>query len=454
MFARLRGMFTRRGLRPARATVCCSARDRFGIKPLFYARDATASSRSRARSPRSESSPASTSRLTRRRSRTSRRCSTSRPRRRSIEGSERSEPGDAARLHASSATAGSSSRPALPLVRRSRRRRARARGGRRRSVGDARREGVAQSARERRAARRRCSRGGIDSSLVSAFAQRPRPATCARSASGMPDPSYDETWAAEAVAARIGSQPPDARDRAAAAAAWDDDHDAPAARGPAVRRHVDVRASTRSVARCASTSPSRSRATAATRGSAATTRTGSSTPSTACSGCPRSVWRWPARPCLDPLRRFDLVRPASAAARLRLRRRATTSSVVQALFSWIRPREHERELLADPARRRARPRRLFERRSGRMHTARRHRRLERLSARSRSRLNVRLVLPNDFLFKVDTASMRHSLEVRVPLLDEELMDFGLALPHAPPGRGPRGQARPPRRSPRRHLPRR
>jgi asparagine synthase (glutamine-hydrolysing) len=40
-----------------------------------------------------------------------------------------------------------------------------------------------------------------------------------------------------------------------------------------------------------------------------------------------------------------------------------------------------------------------------------------------------LLLPNDFLFKVDTASMRESLEVRVPMLDEELFAFGLSLPH-------------------------
>jgi len=39
------------------------------------------------------------------------------------------------------------------------------------------------------------------------------------------------------------------------------------------------------------------------------------------------------------------------------------------------------------------------------------------------------MLPNDFLFKVDTAAMRESLEVRVPMLDEDLFAFGLSLPH-------------------------
>ena len=55
-------------------------------------------------------------------------------------------------------------------------------------------------------------------------------------------------------------------------------------------------------------------------------------------------------------------------------------------------------------------------------------RLERLSAHA-TEVNARLVLPNDFLFKVDTASMRESLEMRVPMLDEDLFAFGLSLPH-------------------------
>jgi asparagine synthase (glutamine-hydrolysing) len=61
------------------------------------------------------------------------------------------------------------------------------------------------------------------------------------------------------------------------------------------------------------------------------------------------------------------------------------------------------------------------------------------------------MLPNDFLAKVDTASMRHSLEVRVPLLDEDLMDFGLALPHRLRVRGRKGK-RVLREVAKRHLP--
>lgn len=53
---------------------------------------------------------------------------------------------------------------------------------------------------------------------------------------------------------------------------------------------------------------------------------------------------------------------------------------------------------------------------------------ERLSAHF-TEVNMRLILANCYLFKVDTASMQESLEVRVPLLDEDLMAFALTLPY-------------------------
>ena len=55
-------------------------------------------------------------------------------------------------------------------------------------------------------------------------------------------------------------------------------------------------------------------------------------------------------------------------------------------------------------------------------------RLDWLSAHA-TEINARLTLPNDFLFKMDTASMKESLEVRVPMLDEDLFAFSLSLPH-------------------------
>jgi len=55
-------------------------------------------------------------------------------------------------------------------------------------------------------------------------------------------------------------------------------------------------------------------------------------------------------------------------------------------------------------------------------------RLERLSAHA-TEVGMRLTMANDYLFKVDAASMKESLEVRVPMLDEDLVAFGLSLPH-------------------------
>lgn len=44
--------------------------------------------------------------------------------------------------------------------------------------------------------------------------------------------------------------------------------------------------------------------------------------------------------------------------------------------------------------------------------------------------DMKLVLPGDMLFKVDSMSMMHSLEVRVPFLDYRVVDFAFSLPDA------------------------
>jgi asparagine synthase (glutamine-hydrolysing) len=100
------------------------------------------------------------------------------------------------------------------------------------------------------------------------------------------------------------------------------------------------------------------------------------------------------------------------------------AAVVQSLYSWVREAEHRRLVHDAPGL--EPPRRLFERQWSNGGGS------DRLDVLSRHavEINVRLVLPNDYLFKVDIGSMRHGLEVRVPLLDEDLMEFGLALPHA------------------------
>jgi asparagine synthase (glutamine-hydrolysing) len=103
---------------------------------------------------------------------------------------------------------------------------------------------------------------------------------------------------------------------------------------------------------------------------------------------------------------------------------ADDTSIIQDLFCWVRNEEH-RGLCRDthllPVRR------LFEP-QWEVDLSRKDSRLERLSAHA-TEVNTRLALANDFLFKVDIASMKESLEVRVPMLDEDLFALGLSLPY-------------------------
>lgn len=103
---------------------------------------------------------------------------------------------------------------------------------------------------------------------------------------------------------------------------------------------------------------------------------------------------------------------------------ANDTDIVYKLFSWIRDEEqqqlcHDTDLLP--------VRRLFAS-QWQYHLPTNAPRIEHLAACT-TEANTRLILPNGFLFKVDTGSMRASLEVRVPLLDEELFTFALSLPY-------------------------
>jgi asparagine synthase (glutamine-hydrolysing) len=137
---------------------------------------------------------------------------------------------------------------------------------------------------------------------------------------------------------------------------------------------------------------------------------------------PGSVWRQGSL-LLKPLAGFGIVREHLPQRAMEIAG-ADDTAIIQDLFCWVREDEHKRLCrIADvfPVRR------LFESK-WRHDLPQAASRLERLSAQT-TEVNARLVLPNDFLFKVDTASMRESLEVRVPMLDEELFAFGLSLPH-------------------------
>jgi asparagine synthase (glutamine-hydrolysing) len=137
---------------------------------------------------------------------------------------------------------------------------------------------------------------------------------------------------------------------------------------------------------------------------------------------PKALWQGVSVAML-PLARCGLV-PMRLPARFRELTGADDTTIVQSMFCWL-PEEEHTNLCWDtdnlPIRR------LFEP-QWEYHVPRSASRLERLSMHA-TEANVRLTLPNDFLFKVDTASMKESLEVRVPMLDEELVAFGLSLPY-------------------------
>jgi asparagine synthase (glutamine-hydrolysing) len=262
--------------------------------------------------------------------------------------------------------------------------------------------------------------GGIDSSLVSAFAQR-SVGDLRTFSVRMPDPDFDETWAAEAVARHIGSHH-ETLEVEGRRGSWDEIVSI-------LRQAGQPFADTSIFAVDAVSRAMREHVTVALSGDGGDEGFGGYdmywqlATIDRLQRVPTALWRV-AAPTLDRAARFSSF-SASASRRIRDFAGQDDVGVVQALFSWIRPREHER-LLADghhvlPARR------LFEPQWSHVHP-RGTSRIERLTSLA-VEVNVRLVLANDFLPKVDTASMRHSLEVRVPLLDEALMEVGLSLPH-------------------------
>ncbi len=132
---------------------------------------------------------------------------------------------------------------------------------------------------------------------------------------------------------------------------------------------------------------------------------------------------------LAPLTRFGIV-PVHHPQRIRDMAGADNISVIQNLFCPVHEDEHRnlcRNMNVLPIRRLFEPQWAHNLPPSASRT-------ERLSAHA-TEVNVRLELANDFLFKVDTASMKESLEVRVPMLDEDLFAFGLSLPHNLKARG-------------------
>ncbi|MBX3301835.1 MAG: asparagine synthase (glutamine-hydrolyzing) [Nitrospira sp.] len=138
---------------------------------------------------------------------------------------------------------------------------------------------------------------------------------------------------------------------------------------------------------------------------------------------PAVMWKTSAW-TLGPLASLTVV-PAYLPARLRELAQGDDVQIVQSLFTSLQD-EELRGLCLD-YQKMLPVRRFFEQQWDHC-LPKNATRIERLSALA-TEANVRMTLANDFLFKVDLASMKESLEVRVPMLDEKLFSFGLTLPH-------------------------
>jgi asparagine synthase (glutamine-hydrolysing) len=264
--------------------------------------------------------------------------------------------------------------------------------------------------------------GGIDSSLVSAAAQESAKAGIRTFNVRFPDKEYDETWAALAVVNQIGSQHV-TLDMNGEGGTWE-----------YVTRMLSQAgqpfADTSLFAVNTICRLMRQYVTVALSGDGGDEGFGGYNLYWQLSRIER-LQRLPglfwsgAAAFASPLASFGVVRD-SLPQRIRDLTGADNTAIIQSLFCWLREEEH-RHLCIDDDIPISPVRRLFEP-QWEDHLPLTASRLERLSALA-TEVNIRLTLPNDFLFKVDTASMKESLEVRVPMLDEDLMAFGLSLPH-------------------------
>jgi len=261
--------------------------------------------------------------------------------------------------------------------------------------------------------------GGIDSSLVSAAAQKALPQALQTCNVQFSDPRYDETWAALAVARHIGSRHqtlPMERD----AGTWEG---VCALLGHCGQPFADTSVfAVHEICR-----EMRKKVTVALCGDGGD------------EGFGGYYFHWKAERIASWLRwpgillragsglavipaRLKLVSPGFP-ANLRGYVGAGDADIVQSLMTWLGRQQHRR-LCRDrdlqPVGRHFQ--RRWERDPG-PDTAR----VDDLSTLA-TEVNIRLVLPNDFLFKSDIASMRIGLELRVPMLDEDLFDFALSLP--------------------------
>jgi asparagine synthase (glutamine-hydrolysing) len=262
--------------------------------------------------------------------------------------------------------------------------------------------------------------GGIDSSLVTAVAQRKAPGGVRSFNVRFPDSAYDETWAALAVADYVGSSH-ETLDIARLSGTWDT--------VTGLLLHAGQPFADTSLFAVNSMSRLiRKRVTVALSGDGGDESFGGYDSYSRLA--PILFWqRLPgflqdaAKAAVRPFSNLGVL-PQRLPQWLELFRGADDVHIIENLHRWIREPEHRR-LSPDPS---LLPvRRHFER-TWDYFLPSSASRLERLSAHL-TEAAIRLRLANDYLFKVDAASMHESLEVRVPLLDEDLVAFGMTLPH-------------------------
>ena len=262
--------------------------------------------------------------------------------------------------------------------------------------------------------------GGIDSSLVSEAAQRGVPGGVKTFNVSFADSAYDETWAALEVARSIGSQHQTLH-MDAMPGSWE--------HVTGLLRHAGQPFADTSIFAVSGISHlMRKHVTVALSGDGGDEAFGGYESYLRI----QKILTWQSLPVAarraGVLGARALARMAVMSERLPQRIRELSEAddvgILDTLQCWVRADERAQLSRADgllPVRR------LFEP-QWEYRFPRKASRLERLSAHN-TEINVRLRLPNDYLFKVDMASMRDGLEVRVPFLDEDLFDFGMTLPH-------------------------
>jgi asparagine synthase (glutamine-hydrolysing) len=263
--------------------------------------------------------------------------------------------------------------------------------------------------------------GGIDSSLVSAAAQRTLQGTLRTYNVRFSDQRYDETSAAFAVAEHIGSHHM-ALDMDEGQGTWE--------RVVDLLKHAGQPfADTSLFGVNAVCRLMRAHVTVALSGDGGDEGFGGYDVYWRLARIAR-MQRWPAAMwkasalALGPLASLAVV-PPHLPARLREVAQGDDVQIVRNLFTFVQ--EEELHGLCLDYGKMLPVRRFFEQQWEHC-LPRNTARVERLSALA-TEANVRVTLANDFLFKVDLASMKESLEIRVPMLDEELFSFGLTLPH-------------------------